>query len=72
MLWITDRPAQRRKATNEVREAITKAINEANETTVREKAVFEGKTLHVLPSDDVQPPEKPPAQKQKSTKKTKK
>jgi hypothetical protein len=34
---------------------ITKAINEANETTVREKAVVDGKVLHVLPSKDVLP-----------------
>ncbi|OXA58856.1 uncharacterized protein LOC110846415 [Folsomia candida] len=53
-----NRPAQRKKAANAVGAAITRAINENNETTVREKAVVDGKTLHILPSDDVLPAEK--------------
>jgi len=53
-----NRPAQRKKASNLVGSAITKAINENNETNVREKAVVDGKTLHILPSDDVMPAEK--------------
>lgn len=55
-LW-TDRPAQPKKASNVVREAITKAINESNETSAREKAVLDGKKLRVLPSEDVLPSE---------------
>jgi len=55
-----NRPAKAKKTEgNMLRSDITKAINEANETTVREKAVFDGKMMHVLPTDDVLPADKP-------------
>jgi len=50
-----NRPALPRKDQHQLRDSITKAINETNETTAREKAVMDGKTLRVLPSDDVIP-----------------
>jgi len=55
LVCCVDRPALPKKTANLVGAAITKAINESNETTVREKAVVDGKTLHVLPTKDVLP-----------------
>lgn len=35
--------------------AVTKAINESNETTFKQKATVEGKPFKVIPTDDIQP-----------------
>jgi len=47
-----NRPATPKK-TAKVKDAVTKAINESNETAARDKAVSDGKSLSVLPTDDV-------------------
>lgn len=54
MVLITlDRPAQQKK--DLLKAAVTKAINESNETTFKQKATVEGKKFHVIPTDDIKP-----------------
>ena len=49
---VTDRPALPKKGVDNMREAVTRTINEANENTAKDKAVYDGKTFRVLPNPE--------------------